>query len=255
MENEITIELDSTQAIIEEVLPHTMDSPIVSPSMEERPNTVKKSMREFFTTKRMAYLGIFAALSAVLHIFAVFPIPGFPGFLEFKFSDIPALIAGFMLGPLSGAIVIVFRMILRLVTGTTGAAGVGEISDLLLGLTLVVTASMIYQKTKSTKGALVGLAIASVASIAVAVFVNRLITVPLFSLIFGWDAILGMVRPLYPAVTQETFYHYFLLYAVIPFNTIRVVVASGLAFGLYHALKKADKRLFPGKKKTKEIEN
>ena len=166
----------------------------------------------------------------------------------------PALISGFMLGPGAGAIVVVIKVALKMASGRSDTLGVGELSDLLLGLSFVVTASLIYKKHKSAKGAAAGLAIGSAASVAMAVFANWLLIVPFFVFVRlngNWDILLGMVRPLYPNVTRETFFLYYIPFAVIPFNMIRVSVASLLSYGLYRALKKADRKLFPEKSRIK----
>ena len=61
----------------------------------------------FFTVKNIAGTAILAAMSVLLYLFVKFKLPSiFPSFLDFQISEIPALIAGFAYGPLSGFFVI-----------------------------------------------------------------------------------------------------------------------------------------------------
>ena len=47
------------------------------------------SGRSYFSSTRIACIAMFATLAGILYIFK-FPLPfAFPGFLEFKFADIP----------------------------------------------------------------------------------------------------------------------------------------------------------------------
>ena len=71
-----------------------------------------------------------AMLSAVAYIlmFLEFPIPFLiPPFIKMDFSELPALIAGFAYGPLSGVAVCLIKNLLHLMNTQTG--GVGESDD------------------------------------------------------------------------------------------------------------------------------
>jgi tRNA threonylcarbamoyl adenosine modification protein YjeE len=208
---------------------------------------VAKQIKEFFTTRKIAYLAIFTALSLILYIFN-FAIPIFPVFLKFNFSDIPALVGGFMLGPVSGSVIVVAKVLLKLAVEGTDSAGTGELCDIMLGVSFVLAAALIYRKFRSTPGAILGLSIGAVITTLMSLFCNRFIIVPMYVKIFGgWDKIVSATGAVFPGVTQESFYKTYLLYAVLPFNVLRGVVCAVLAFFLYYGLKKADRRLFPKK--------
>ena len=51
--------------------------------------------------KIIAFIGMLGALSAVL-MFIYVPLPFAPTFLKFDIAELPALFAGFFLGPVSG---------------------------------------------------------------------------------------------------------------------------------------------------------
>ena len=68
--------------------------------------------------------GLFGALSAVLMMFS-FNVPLMPSLIKMDFSELPALIAAFSMGPLSGVMVCLVKNLINLMFSTTG--GVGEI--------------------------------------------------------------------------------------------------------------------------------
>lgn len=55
--------------------------------------------------RTVAFVGVLGALSCVLMMFR-FPVPFVPGFYEFDIAELPALFAGFYLGPVSGCAVV-----------------------------------------------------------------------------------------------------------------------------------------------------
>ena len=221
-------------------------------SSKVKKQNFRKMAKAYFTSRRIAYLAIFSSMAALLNMFVRLSLPIFPGFLSFSFADVPALIAGFMLGPVSGMLVVVFGVGLRLALVGSTTFGVGDVSNLLLGLSFVLAASLIYKKWRTHKGAVIGLVIGSLVSTLMALLVNRFITIPLFSLAVdgGIDTITNWVRPFLPLITVESFYRHFLLGAVLPFNLLRTVGSAIITYVLYSSLKRADKRLF-GEKKTK----
>ena len=56
------------------------------------------------TTRKIALIGVFSAISAVLMLFE-FPVFFAPSFYELDFSEIPALIGAFAFGPVSGVMI------------------------------------------------------------------------------------------------------------------------------------------------------
>ena len=119
----------------------------------ERKNTL------FFTPTRIAVIALFAALAGVLYAFG-FPINvAFPFWLELNFSDIPALIGTFVLGPLSGGIIVFVKILVKLIIKGTSTVFVGELADLIIGLAFIVPAGLIYKKHRTFKGALAGMGV------------------------------------------------------------------------------------------------
>lgn len=202
--------------------------------------------KNYFSATRIAMIALFSALAGVLYILN-FSIPfAFPGFLEFRFSDVPVLIGTFALGPVAGCIIVVFMVLIKLVIVSTSTYFVGDLADILVGFALVIPVGLIYNKNRTFKGALLGLGVGSLISTALAVLLNRILLVPAYvHLMFGgsWDLILEMMRVLFPNCTQENFYSLYLWASVLPFNLLRCLVASLLTLLVYKRISRAINRL------------
>ena len=98
----------------------------------------------------IAVTGILGAVSTVLMMLS-FSVPFMPSFIKFDFSELPALIAAFSMGPLSGVAVCLIKNLINLTMTTTG--GVGELSNFILGACLVLPAGLIYKYRKNRKTA------------------------------------------------------------------------------------------------------
>ena len=157
--------------------------------------------KNYFSATRIAMIALFSALAGVLYILN-FSIPfAFPGFLEFRFSDVPVLIGTFALGPVAGCIIVVFMVLIKLVIVSTSTYFVGDLADILVGFALVIPVGIIYNKNRTFKGALLGLGAGSLISTALAVLLNRILLVPAYvHLMFGgsWEPILGMMTGAHP---------------------------------------------------------
>lgn len=193
----------------------------------------QSSKKSYFSSTRIAFIAMFATLAGILYLLK-FPMPfAFPGFLEFKFADIPILIGTFTLGPVSGAIIVIVGILIKLVFKGTSTMFVGDLSDLLTSCALAVVAGIIYSKKRTFKGALIAMAAGTAAEVVVALLANRFILIPFFADYYGWKAIIGMMKTLFPDCTQETFYTYYLWVSVLPFNLLRCIVTVLITLPVY----------------------
>lgn len=204
------------------------------------------AVKSYFSSTRIAVLALFSALAAVLYIFN-FAIPfAFPGFLEFKFADVPVLIGTFALGPASGCIIVVMMVLIKLVCVSTSTMFVGDFADIVIGIAFCLPAGLIYRKNRTFKGAVWGMAAGSAVSVAVSVLANWLVLVPFYvQFMFGgsWEPLLGMMTPLFPSCTRENFYNFYLWVSVLPFNALRCLVASFITVLVYKHVSRAINRL------------
>ncbi len=209
-------------------------------------------MKKQSPTRIVTQLAVFTALSYVLYMFVKAPLPFlFPSFLDLQFSDMPALLAGFMMGPQYGVIVIALRTLLKLPFSTTSC--VGELADFVIGTAFVLTSALYYRKHRSKKGALVSLALGVGATTVTAMLANYLVLIPFYLQAFfggSWEPLLGMMRVLFPAVTQQSFYAYYIFLSVLPFNLLRGVICSVVTFLVYKSLQRMFDKMFPPKKEA-----
>lgn len=189
--------------------------------------------------RQMSVIAIFSALSVILYYFAKFNIPIFPSWLDIQFSDVPALLVSFMYGPFSGALTIVIRFFCKLPGSQT--VGVGELADLLIGLTLVLVAGLFYKKHRTLKGALASMGLGMLCATFMATVANWLILIPAYkgiagfpqaALTGGMDLILGNKG----IVTDDNFMLYYLFVAVVPFNLLRYIMVFAITLILYKRL-------------------
>ena len=116
----------------------------------ERTSKVKKSV----------FIGIMGAVSTVLMLLN-FSLPFVPGFLKFDISELPALFAGFFLGPASGCMVIVIKVLLKLLFEGSDTAYVGELMNIMGSVSFILPASLIYRWKHTKKGAIVAMAVSA----------------------------------------------------------------------------------------------
>lgn len=171
--------------------------------------------------------GLFGALSAVLMMIS-FNVPLMPSFIKMDFSELPALIAAFAMGPLSGAMVCLVKNLINVMFSTTG--GVGEFSNFILGCAFVIPAGLIYKRNKSKRSALIGSLVGAVFMAVFSVFSNYFIVYPVYSMFMPIEAIIGMYHEIYPGINN-------LLQALIifnmPFTFIKGLCSIIITFAIY----------------------
>lgn len=169
--------------------------------------------KPIFTTKQITRIAILASISAIL-LFINFPIAFFPSFYKIDFSEIPCLLCGFALGPLSGTTCVILSRVLNIILeGGSETAYVGELASLIISFAFVFVSSNIYKKNHTKKGAIISLIISVIVSSLVAVLVNYYVLLPMF---------LKEV----PDIT-------FVLMFTLPFNIIKGFINSILVILLY----------------------
>ncbi len=194
------------------------------------------SKKNPITTKFIARTGLFAAMSIILYLVPglKFSVPFFPSFLEFHFDEVPALIAGFAYGPLSGFFVILVKTLVKL--PMTNTMGVGELADFIYSAAFIIPAAIIYKKKRSIKGALVGLLIATAIQILVSSFVTSFLILDFYIFMMGWPkvVILNMCKAANPNVTSLGWTFLFLV--AVPFNAMKDAIIVIITFLLYKRL-------------------
>lgn len=181
--------------------------------------------------RRVAYVGIFAAIAAVL-MYLELQLPFAPSFYKLDFSEVPILICSFSMGPVAGVVCELVKEILKLLMKGTTTAFVGDLANFVVGCSLILPASVVYFAKKSKKGAIIGMAVGTVCITVVGSLFNAVYLLPAFSTLYGMplEAIVGMGTKINPAINSVST---LVLFAVAPFNLLKGVVDSIITFLLY----------------------
>lgn len=183
---------------------------------EQTVNTAKSTPKSNIT--KLVILAMLSAVAVVLQ-YLEFGIPIVPSFLKMDFSDIPELIAAFIVGPTGGVIVAFVKNLVHMLVSQSGF--VGELSNFILGAAFAFTAGMIYKHHKTKGGALAACLLGSLVMAAVSFPTNYFIIYPIYAQLFGgMETILGIYKALLPMADT-------LWKALVIFN-IPFTIAKGL---------------------------
>lgn len=180
------------------------------------------------STRRIATVAVFSALATIVMFFE-FPILPTAPFLKIDLSDVVVIIGGFILGPLSGILIALCKVLLHwIITGGGFPALIGDFISFICSLAIFLP--LIYKKRKITiiKAIVAVLLLTIVASV-----LNYFVMLPLYIKLFNFN--IGMPISKY------------ILTAIIPFNIIKgvilIVVSSFVIHKLQAVIKKQSKSL------------
>ena len=178
--------------------------------------------------KTVAFVGVLGALSCVLMLLR-FPLPFVPGFYEFDIAELPALFAGFFLGPVAGCAVVFVKIVLKLIFQGSATFGIGDLSNLMV---FILTASLIYRRMHTKKGAKIALVVSTLVVSVVYVFLNAYIMLPMYASVYGLpiETIVDMGHAVNPWVNDTVT---LMLFAVFPFNLVKHGATALLTYLLY----------------------
>ena len=177
--------------------------------------------------RKMTMTALLGALATVL-MFLSFKVPLMPSFISMDFSELPALIAAFSMGPLSGVTVCLIKNLVNLFASQTG--GVGELSNFLLGTCFVLPAGLIYRYKKTQMGALLGALIGAACMAIVSVFTNYFIVYPIYTNFMPMEAIMGAYQAINPNV--KNLWQALLIFNM-PFTFIKGLCSVLITFLIY----------------------
>lgn len=182
-------------------------------------------------TRYMVQVGMLAAIAVVLMLFDI-PLPFAPSFYQIDLSELPVLVGAFAMGPLAGVLIELVKVLLNLVINGTSTAFVGEFANFIIGCALIVPAALVYQRKKTRKSAIIGMALGTVIMAGVGGLINAFVLLPAYAAAFGMpiDALVGMGTAVNAAITNLPT---FCLFAVVPFNLLKGVVVSVITLLLY----------------------
>ena len=184
------------------------------------------------------HLTVAAMLSAVAFIlmFIEFPIPMLiPAFIKMDFSDLPALLGAFALGPVYGVIISFMKNLLHIVIKGTSTACVGELSNFILGAIFSAVAGYLYKHHKSRKTAIIGAVAGAVAMGVLSVPSNYFVVYPAYVQFYHMplEAILGMYQAILPSA--DSLIKCLILFN-LPFTLVKGLLDAVLCMLIYKPL-------------------
>lgn len=173
-----------------------------------------------------AYVSI-GMLSSIAYILMLlnFPLPPFPNFLMIDFSDIPALIAALIFGPIAGVLVELFKNILDyFMTGSATGVPVGHVANFMAGVLFVLPTYYVYNRLKTKKGMTIGLIIGSVVMAVMMSILNYFVFLPAYTLFLNMP---GMSAP-----EMRTM----IVTGILPFNMIKGFIIAAVFLLIFSRL-------------------
>lgn len=186
------------------------------------------------STLQITLIANLTALSVLFYFALKFPLPFlFPSFLDIQFSNLPAIIGGFTLGPIAGGVIVVLRTLIKLPFSST--AMVGELVDLIIGLSTVLTSSIIYRKMHNKRGAIIAMIAGVFVWVFVAVMANYLFVLDFYINFYfngAVEPLVGMMS-IIPGINVDNYMEKFIWYAAVPFNILLSSLVYFITFIVY----------------------
>lgn len=195
----------------------------------------KGKKRKMLSTRMVAMVGMFSAIATVLYMLD-FPLPFAPDFYKVDFSELPVMIATFAFGPVAGVLTEFCKILLKLMIKGTNTAFVGDMANFIIGCSLVLPAGLVYEFTKSKKGAITGCITGVVCMTVFGSAFNGIYLIPKYVVMYGMpsvDTIIQMGSKLNGAIYNLPT---FLCFAVAPVNFIKAGVISLITMLIYKPL-------------------
>ena len=180
-----------------------------------------------FSTPYLTRMAILTAISFILFLIQV-PIVAF---YKLDVSNIHVLLGALSMGTVPGVIILALKCCLALLRTTS--AGVGDLADFIMGAALVIPASVIYNRNKTRKTALVGMAVGTLCMVVAGVLANKFIMLPFYMGAYHMD-MNGILK--FANVGGIDSEWKLLLLITGPFNLLKGVVLSVVTGLIYKPL-------------------
>lgn len=186
-------------------------------------------------TRLITQISALSAIAAVLMLFE-FPMCFAPGFYKMDFSDLPALIGGFAIGPIAAILIEFIKNLINLLINGTVTACIGEFSNFIIGCSFVLPAALIYKYNKTKKFAVIGMIIGTLTVSVVGGVMNAYVLIPAYAKLLNLplENIISMGNAVNRNVSNLST---LVLYAVVPFNFVKGVVISLITSLIYKKIR------------------
>ena len=204
--------------------------------LERAANRRRGVTEKMFTTRKIAVIGMFSAIAAILMLFE-FPLPFAPGFYELDLSELPILVGAFAFGPAAGVMMEFIKILLKLLIKSTSTAFVGDLANFVIGCSLIIPASAVYAFRKTKSNAILGCVVGTLCMTVFGTAFNAVYLLPAFSKLYGMplDVILNMGAEVNPLVTKGSIVS-FVVCCVAPMNILKGTIVSVITMLIYKPL-------------------
>lgn len=199
---------------------------------EQKEQRKSRNKQSFYRTYMITLIGVLSAAAAGLMLLE-FPLLFIaPEFYKFDFSDLPAIIGSFALGPVAGVSIEALKNLLKILFVGSRTNYIGELANFGVGVCYVLPASLLYYYRKTKKRAVAGLALSTVICVTVGSLLNAFVLLPAYSKLYGapMEYFIGKGTEVHGIIKDlQTF----ILFAVAPFNLLKYGVISLITILIY----------------------
>ena len=187
---------------------------------------MSQTKRNANTMFNLTRCGLLSAMAVILFYIEI-PVVAL---YKLDLSTLPAILAGFAMGPLQGVAVIIVKDLVHMLG--TSTACVGEIADMLMSCAFVVPASLYYRRHKDRKSAMMAMLIGSVLMVITGVLVNYYILIPAYQVLMNLplEVIIGMGQAVFGFIDNTV---KLVIFITAPFNIFKSIVLSFVTYLLY----------------------
>ncbi|WP_044747996.1 ECF transporter S component [Bacillus alveayuensis] len=166
-------------------------------------------MKETNNVKKMVVVGMLSGIAYLLMMLN-FPLPALPPFLLIDFSEIPALLAAILFGPITGiAVEGIKNMLHYFIQGSGTGVPVGQLANFTAGVLFILPASYLFRKFGTAKGLTYGLVLGTIVMTLMMSILNYYIILPAYTFFLNAPALSGeQARQL-------------IVTGILPFNVIK----------------------------------
>lgn len=176
-------------------------------------------------------ISLLAAIAVILMFFEFPVIPAF-AWLKMDVSELPVLMGAFAFGPIAGIVIEGLKIVLFFLLRGTQSFGVGEIANFIIGVSFIVPASIIYNKNKNKKTAIIGMIVGALFMEVVAIVANIYFLLPAYGMVMDSSQLLDYVTA-----------------GLLPFNGIKALLVSVVTLLVY---KRVSETVFNTEMKTRQ---